>query len=138
MDISSLVEQLRSESQLTKQAQAQSQGGMTGDPQDEQLEKLAQNLVAGGKIFARGIIAGLQEKVAEAPVSASGSVVPSTGDASKDDSLMKKITDKVMAFKGHESGGSAPSVPGSNPNVVAETVAQAQVAKPNPEETTGG
>lgn len=139
MDIGGIIEQLRSESPLTKQAQEAGQGGIVGDTVDENLVKLADNLVAGGKIFARGIIAGIQEKVAESAVSASGMVQPSVGDASKDDSMMKKITDKVMTFKGHESAGSAPSVPGSNPGVVAETVATVTPpAKPNPDEPTGG
>jgi hypothetical protein len=138
MDIGGIIEELRSESPLTKKAEAEGQGGVASDV-DPQLEKLAKNLVAGGKIFARGIIAGIQEKVAEAPVSASGQVQPSVGDASKDDSMMKKITDKVLTFKGHESPGSAPSVPGSNPGVVAEQQAPTTPpAKPNPDEPTGG
>lgn len=138
MDIGGIIETLRSESQLTKKAEAAGQGGVVGEV-DAALEKLGKNLVAGGKIFARGIIAGIQEKVAESAVSASGAVPPSVGDASKDDSMMKKITDKVMSFKGHESGGSAPSVPGSNPGVVAEQQTTGpSPAKANPDEPTGG
>jgi hypothetical protein len=138
MDIGGIIDQLRSESQLTKKAEAAGQGGAVGEV-DEGLEKLAKNLVAGGMIFARGIIAGIQEKVAESAISASGAVPSSVGDASKDDSMMKKITDKVMSFKGHQSAGSAPSVPGSNPGVVAEQQASTTPpAKPNPDEPTGG
>ena len=55
-----------------------------------------------------------------------------------DPSVMKSIAEKVMNFKGKESPGSVPSIPGSYPDVVAETVAPAQVKSPNPPEKTGG
>ena len=136
-DIGSIISQLRSNSPLTKQAEEQ--GGVAGAPDDEGIDKLAENLIAGGKTFAYGFVQGLQEKIATSPVSASGQAAPSVGDESNDDSLWKKVSDKVMSFKGHQTSGSSPSVPGTNPNVVAEQQAPTTPpAKPNPDEPTGG
>jgi len=136
-DVASIIRNLRSESQITKEAQAKSHGS-PDKTEDLKKEAVAQNLIAGGKLFAYGIVGGLQEKVATAPIGASGQASPSQGNESNDDSMMKRIADKVMSFKGHVSPGSSPSVPGSNPNVVAETVEPAQAAKPNQDEPTGG
>jgi hypothetical protein len=114
------------------------QGGFALSPEDEETVKLAEDCYAAGRIMGHGVIAGILEKLADSPVPATGVTEPSTGDESVDKSQFKNIADKVMRFKGKESPGSTPSVQGSNPGVVAETTAPPQVARPNPEEKTGG
>jgi hypothetical protein len=133
LDFEKLMTEIRTKG-LDKKAEAQ--GGLAGE--DEAMQKIAEDLVHSGKIFGRALVDGLLEKAAEAPVGATGAASSSEGDPGNDDSLWKKISDKVMNFQGHESAGSAPSVPGTNPNVVAESTQPAQEKKPNPPEPTGG
>lgn len=122
-NVSETVEKLRAGGHLEKVAK--DQGGLQSS-NDEAMEKLAANLKAGGALLADGFIDRLREKLAEAPVSASGQAKPSQGDASNDDSMFKKIEKKIFSMKGHESGGTAPSVPGTMPTVAAETTAPPQ------------
>lgn len=132
--VAELMAQLKEQGALEKVAE---QGGFLS-PEDEETVKLAEDLYAGGRIFGQGVVQGILEKLAEAPASATGVTAPSTGDEAVDKSNFKNIANKIMKFKGTETPGSAPGVPGSNPGVVAETVAPSQVAKPNPEEKKGG
>lgn len=133
--VSEIMQALRDKGALEKTAAAQE--GFEAE-QDEKMTKLAEDLYAGGKIFGRAVVAGMLEKLAEAPTAATGAAEPSQGDESNDPSNMKRIADKVMKFKGMASSGSTPSVPGGMPTVAAETTAPDQAAKPNPPEKTGG
>lgn len=135
LDFEKLLSEIRAKG-LDKEAEAQ--GGLAGEEDDKELEKVAEDLIHSGKLFGRAVVDGLLEKVAEAPVGATGAAPSSEGDEGNDNSLMKKITDKVMGFQGYASPGAQPSVPGSNPNVVAETNQPAQDKKPNPDDPTGG
>ncbi len=133
--VSALLRQLNDEGALEKVAE---QGGFGLGPEDEAIIKIAEELDASGRIFGKAAAEAFIEKIAEAAIPATGLTEPSTGDMAKDQSVFKNVADKVMKFKGKESPGSVPSVQGANPAVTAETVAPAQVKKPNPEEKTGG
>ena len=132
--VSEIMQALRDKGALEKVAEAQ--GGLTSDD-DERMTKLAEDLYAGGKIFGHAAVVGMLEKLAEQPVPATGQTPPSQGNEANDNSNFKRITEKVMKFKGIDSPGSTPSIPGGMPTVAAETTAPDQVAKPNPEEKTG-
>jgi hypothetical protein len=133
--VSELVRQLNEDGALEKVA---AQGGFGMTPEDEETVKIAEEIDASGRLFGKAAAEAMIEKLAEAAAPATGPAEPSTGDMAVDQSVMKSVANKVMNFKGKESPGSVPSVQGSNPGVVAETDAPAQVAKPNPEEKTGG
>lgn len=133
--VSELLRQLNEEGALEKVA---AQGGFGLTPEDEETIKLAEEIDASGRVFGKAAAEAMIEKLAEAAASATGAAAPSQGDLNEaftPDSLMKKITDKVMNLKGHESGGSTPSAPGTSPNVLAEEVAPEATQKnksPNP------
>lgn len=134
--VSKMMQELRESGAIEKTASAAGDLGLTSD--DEQTVKLAEDCYAAGRIMGHGWIAGVLEKLADAPVSATGQTQPSQGNESNDQSQMKRIAGKVMNFKGMASAGSTPNIAGGNPDVVAETVAPPQAKTTNTPEKTGG
>lgn len=134
MNIAEFVAKIKSSGEMEKLA---GQGGAAASDEEE-LSKVAEDLKYSGKVFGHYVVEGMLEKIAQTPISAQGQAPPSAGDESNDSgSMFKRIADKIMTAQGHESPGTVPSVPGSDPLVRAESVEPKQVAKPNPEEKTG-
>ena len=137
MDVMELLKKLDADGDLEKTAAV---GGTNDDP----MVKLAQDIFAGGQLFARGFIAELQKQAAEG-----GTAEPSTGDAANDQSNWKSVATKIQtrhAMPGQPApntvGGSGGGVtqkktPGENPGVTYEAVAPPQKDNPNPAETSG-
>lgn len=137
MDVNKLLQDLDASSAFDKTAEV-------NDDANDPMVKLAQDIFAGGQLFARGFIAELNKQAAEG-----GAAEPSTGDAANDPSNWKNVATKIQtrhAVPGQLApnmvGGSGGGVgqkktPGENPGVVAEAVAPPQKDNPNPAETRG-
>lgn len=133
MNISEMMEKIRKDGTLEKTA---AQGGVLSTA-DQENTKLANDLWFSGKIMGHGFIEGVIEKTAEPPASASGKTPDSKGNTSNDKSNFKRIADKVFAAHGMKTPGTAPSIPGGSPLVVAEKTAPPQVHNPNPNDAVG-
>lgn len=137
MDVNNLLQLLDVDDAMAKTASVDESAN---DP----MVKLAQDIFAGGQLFARGFIAELNKQAAEG-----GQAEPSTGDAANDKSNWKNVATKIQtrhAVPGQPApntvGGSGGGVtqkktPGENPGVTAEAVAPPQKDSPNPAETHG-
>lgn len=132
--VAEMLKDLKKSGALEKIA---AQGGLAMSLEDEATVKLAEDIYAAGRIMGHGVIAGILEKLAAEPESATGAAAPSQGNESHDQSTFKRVSEKIMRFKGGQTGGSAPGIPGSTPNVLAEAVAPPQAGKPNPPEKKG-
>lgn len=129
-DMSKLLEEIEAEATKTASAQI---------PQDDPMMKVAEDLFAGGRMFAKGFIAELQKAAAEG-----GKVEPSTGDASNDKSVFKQVATAIQSRQG--AGPASPTVgssgtggttekkiQGDNPGVVYDAVAPKQQERPHAE-----
>jgi hypothetical protein len=117
MDIKGLFEQLKAnamadETEKTAAAvtpDTTAEGGDEGDSGGvDEMAKLAEDLRAGGRMFADGFVDRAIEKLA-------GSGIPAAGGGTLRDSKMEQIASKIGAIKGATSGK-----PGDNTSVRAE------------------
>jgi len=136
MNIAEFVASIKKSGDLEKLAGQSDAAADLGN--EEELSKIAEDLKFSGKVFGHYVVEGMLEKLAQETIPAQGQAPASQGNESNDSgSMFKRIADKIMTAQGHESPGTVPSVPGSDPLVTAETTQPKQVAKPNPDEKTG-
>jgi len=137
MNVMELLSKLDADGEIDKTASVDASA-------DDPMVKLAQDIFAGGRLFAQGFIAQLQKEASEG-----GTAEPSTGDASNDQSNWKNVATKIQtrhAVPGQPApntvGGSGGGVtqkktPGENPGVTYAAVAPPQKDNPNPPEQSG-
>jgi len=136
INIDSLLEELETDGSLEKNASA----GKADDP----MMKVAEDLFAGGRMFAKGFVAELKKTAAEG-----GTVESSQANPENDQSVFKNVAKKVQERHGAgpagatigETGGGGVTekkIEGANPNVTYGAVAPPQSKNPNPAETRGG
>jgi len=135
INIDSLLEELEADGSLEKNASA----GKAEDP----MMKVAEDLFAGGRMFAKGFVAEIKKVAAEGGMAAS-----SQANVNEDQSVFKSVAKKVQERKGAgpagatigETGGGGVTekkISGSNPGVTYGAVAPPQAQTPNKPETRG-
>lgn len=132
--VAEIMDMLRAKGALEKTAAAQTE---TAPQTESGLDKLAEELYYGGRLWGHAAVSEIIAKLAEEAASAHGQAPPSQGNEKNDASKFKSLAAKLENFHGGQAPGTVPSVPGSNPNVTAETVAPKQDKSPNPPEKTG-
>jgi len=135
INIDSLLEELETDGSLEKSASA----GNADDP----MMKVAEDLFAGGRMFAKGFVAEIKKVAAE------GGMAPSSqANVNEDQSVFKTVAKKVQERHGAgpagatigETGGGGVTenkISGSNPNTTYGAVQPPQAKTPNKAERTG-
>jgi hypothetical protein len=135
INIDSLLEDLENDGSLEKNASA---GGA-----DDPMMKVAEDLFAGGRMFAKGFVAEIKKTAAEG-----GMAGPSQANLAEDKSVFKSVAKKVQQRHGAgpagatigETGGGGVTdkkISGSNPGVTYGAVEPPQAKTPNKAETHG-
>lgn len=138
MNVMELLQKLDADGEMDKTASVAASA-------DDPMVKLAQDIFAGGRLFAQGFIAELQKSAAEG-----GKAEPSGGDPKNDPSNWKNVATKIQerhAMPGQPASNQIASsgtggvtqkkTPGDNPNVTYPAVAPPQKDNPNPPEQHG-
>jgi hypothetical protein len=134
INIDRLIEDLENDGSLEKSASA--------NPEDPMV-KVAEDLFAGGRMFAKGFVAELKKTAAEG-----GMAEPSQANLDEDKSVFKSVAKKVQQRHGAgpagatigETGGGGVTdkkISGSNPAVTYGAVEPPQAKTPNKAETHG-
>ena len=135
INIDRLIENLEQDGSLEKNASA-------GTPEDPMM-KVAEDLFAGGRMFAKGFVAEIKKVAAE------GGMAPSSeANVNADKSVFKDVAKKVQERHGAgpagatigETGGGGVTekkITGDNPGTTYGAVQPPQAKTPNKAEVTG-
>lgn len=134
INIDSLIEDLEASGDLEKTASANV---------DDPMVKIAEDLFAGGRMFAKGFVAELKKTAAEG-----GKAEDSQANLNEDQSVFKSVAKKVQQRHGAgpagpaigETGGGGVTekkIQGQNPGVTYGAVEPPQAKTPNKAETHG-